>query len=180
MAITAGFVVARLRATRQEALLSILAIAAERGMPLAPAVSAFADQFRGRSQRRILNVVAAAQCRQPLPEALEKPRRAVSRDVDPDGPGRARDRAARPGRCGWSARPAPAQVAAWSAIASRLAYLLVVILIAEGISGFLAVSRHRPSSRRSSRISASACPQVTVYLIRLIAAARPVFADRDC
>ena len=47
LAITAGFVVARLRATRQEALLSLLAIAAERDMPLAPAISAFADQFGG-------------------------------------------------------------------------------------------------------------------------------------
>ena len=45
--ITAGFVVARLRTSRQDALLSLLAIAAERGMPLAPAVAAFADQFRG-------------------------------------------------------------------------------------------------------------------------------------
>ena len=88
LAITAGFVAARLRASRQEALLSLLAIAAERGMPLAPAVSAFADQFRGRAQRRILNVVAQLNAGKPLPEALEQPRRVVSRDAHPDGPGR--------------------------------------------------------------------------------------------
>ena len=43
----AGVIVARGRATRQDSLLSVLAIAAERGMPLAPAVLAFADQYRG-------------------------------------------------------------------------------------------------------------------------------------
>ena len=81
MGITAGFVVARLRASRQESLLSLLAIASERGMPLAPAISAFADQFRGRAQRRVLNVVAQLNAGKPLPEALEEPRRVVSRDV---------------------------------------------------------------------------------------------------
>ena len=123
LVITAGFVLARLRASRQEALLSLLAIAAERGMPLAPAVSAFADQFRGRAQRRILNVVAQLNAGTPLPEALEEPRRVVSRDAI---------LMARVGHETGLLAPAlrlvggarPAQVGTWSAIASRLAYLL--------------------------------------------------------
>ena len=81
MGITAGFVLARLRASRQEALLSLLAIASERGMPLAPAVSAFADQFRGRAQRRILEP-ASPELEwpgRPLPEALEETSAAPSR-----------------------------------------------------------------------------------------------------
>ena len=135
MAITAGFVLARLRASRQEALLSLLAIAAERDMPLAPAVSAFADQFKGRAQRRILNIVAQLNDGKTLPDALQEPRRAVSRD------------ALLMSRIGYEAgllAPAlrlvggarAAQVGAWSSISSRLAYLLVVMLIGENIAGF--------------------------------------------
>ena len=43
----AGVILARRRSTRQDALLSVLAIAADREMPLAPAVGVFADQYRG-------------------------------------------------------------------------------------------------------------------------------------
>jgi protein transport protein HofC len=136
LAITSGFVTARLRASRQEALLSLLAIASERGMPLAPAVSAFADQFRGRAQRRILNVVAELNAGKPLPEALEEPRRVVSRDaLLMARVGHETGRLAPALRLVGGARPA--QVGAWSAIASRLAYLLVVMLVGESISGFL-------------------------------------------
>jgi protein transport protein HofC len=136
LGITAGFVVARLRASTQEALLSLLAIASERGMPLAPAISAFADQFRGRAQRRILNVVAQLNAGKPLPEALEQPLRVVSRDAT---------LMARVGYETGLLAPAlrliggsrPAHVGTWSSIAARLAYLIVVMLVAESISGFL-------------------------------------------
>lgn len=136
LVVTAGFVAARLRASRQEALLSLLAIAAERDMPLAPAVAAFADQFRGRSQRRILNVVARLNAGEPLPEALRYPHRVASRD------------ALLLARVGHEVgRLAPAlrlvggprqsRIGAWSAIASRLTYLIAVLMVAESISGFL-------------------------------------------
>jgi protein transport protein HofC len=136
MGISAGFVVARLRASRQEALLSLLAIAADRGMPLAPAISAFADQFRGRSQRRILDVVASLNAGLPLSEALNEPRRVLSRDallmvqVGHET-----------GLLGTAMRlisgSRPARVGTWSAVASRLAYLLAVMLVAESLSGFI-------------------------------------------
>ncbi len=54
----AGVILARRRSTRQDSLLSVLAIAAEREMPLAPAVVAFADQYRGGSYRRIMDLAA--------------------------------------------------------------------------------------------------------------------------
>ncbi len=137
MLITSGFVMARLRTTRQDALLSILAIAAERGMPLAPALAAFADQFRGGSHRRVMNVVAQLNTGTPLPEALEKPRHALSRDVSLMARvGHETGLLPRALRMAGTARAT--QVAAWSAMASRLAYLLAVILIAEGILGYLA------------------------------------------
>jgi type II secretory pathway component PulF len=137
MLITAGFVVARLRTTQQDALLSILAIAAERGMPLAPALSAFADQFRGRSHRRVMNVVSRFNTGTPLPEVLEKPCRIIARDATLMARvGHETGLLPRALRLTGAARAA--QVAAWSAIASRAAYLLAVILIAEGILGYLA------------------------------------------
>lgn len=135
LAITSGFITSRLRASRQEALLSLLAIAAERGVPLAPAISAFADQFRGRSQRRILNVVAELNAGEPIHKALSYPFRVVSRDAllmarigDETG------RLAQALRLVGSGRAA--RVGAWGAMASRLTYLLVVVSVAEAIAGF--------------------------------------------
>lgn len=136
IAITAGFVWARLRTSRQEALMSLLAIAVERGVPLAPAVAALADQFRGRAQRRILGVAAQLDDGQPLSEALESPYRVLSRDAL---------LMVRVGQVSGLLGPAlrliggsrQDRVNAWSSIASRLAYLLVIMMFAETISGFL-------------------------------------------
>ena len=168
MAITAGFVLARLRASRQEALLSLLAIAAERDMPLAPAVSAFADQFKGRAQRAMLGIVAELEAGKPLHEALGGPpvtayQRAgrmalrffvwgwVGDQLFYENTGKRRRRLSRDAllmaRIGQETgllAPAlrlvggarAAQVGAWSSISSRLAYLLVVMLIGENIAGF--------------------------------------------
>ena len=58
---------------------SILAIAAEREMPLAPAVVAFADQYRGGSHRRIMHLAAELNGGAMLPEALERVPRTSSR-----------------------------------------------------------------------------------------------------
>jgi protein transport protein HofC len=133
--ITAGFVLARLRTSRQDALLSLLAIAAERDMPLAPAVSAFADQFGGPTHRRVMEVVNQLNDGVPLPETLERPRRALSQDaILMAWVGHRTGHLARALRLASGARAT--QFASWSAVASRLAYLLLVILIAEGISGF--------------------------------------------
>jgi type II secretory pathway component PulF len=135
LAITIAFVAGRMRATRQDALLSILSIAADRDLPLAPAVAAFADQFGGRSQRRVLNMAAEIHGGTPLAEALEQPPRIASRDaILMARIGQETGLLARALRLAGGARAA--QVAAWSAIASRLGYLLALILIAQGISGF--------------------------------------------
>lgn len=136
IAITAGFVVARLRASRQEALLSLLTIATEREMPLAPAVAALADQFSGRAQRRVLNVAAQLGDGLPPSEALERPYRVVSKDaLLMVRIGQVCGRLGPALRLVAGARDA--RVNAWTAIASRLAYILVIMLIGENISGFL-------------------------------------------
>jgi type II secretory pathway component PulF len=84
VALIAGVVAALVtrRATQQDALLSVLAIAAERGMPLAPGVEAFAELCSGgfRLRARGLSYLLASGV--PLPEALANvpgvlPRRSV-------------------------------------------------------------------------------------------------------
>jgi type II secretory pathway component PulF len=116
-------------------LLAILTIATERGVPLAPAIAAFADQFRGRAHRRVMSLAALIQGGTPLPEAMEETRRVASRDtILMAWVGHQTGRLAQGLRLAGEARPA--RVAIWSAVASRLSYLLVVMMIAEGISGF--------------------------------------------
>ena len=136
LAVTAGFVSARLRSSRQESLLALLAIAVERRVPLAPAISAFADQFRGRAHRRILTIVADLNAGDPLPDALAQPPRAVSRDALLLARiGQETGRMGEALRMAGAARAA--RVTAWSTVVSRLSYLLVLMIVAENISGFL-------------------------------------------
>jgi protein transport protein HofC len=167
MTITSGFVLARLRTARQDALLSIIGIAAERGLPLGPAIAAFADQFRGAAHRRVMSIAAEIDAGMPLPDALEGPDSHPERDphrplrqlvwgrlgeqvyVEARGRSRAATRdtvlLARVGNdTGHLARALRLagesrlnRIAAWSAVTSRLAYLLMVMLVAEGISGFM-------------------------------------------
>jgi type II secretory pathway component PulF len=164
LGVTAGFVAARLRATRQEALLSLLAIAAERGVPLAPAVAALGDQFRGRAQRRILNVAVSLDDGMPLSAALQEPRRVVSRDALLMARiGEAAGRLAPALRL--VARTRQSTVNAWSSIASRLAYILVVMLIGETISGFL-MYFVVPKFEAIFADFAEPLPALTIFLIR--------------
>ncbi len=139
---TAGFVTARLRLTRQDALLSILGIAAERKMPLGPAVAAFADQFGGLSRRRVAQIAASLESGVPLPDALQYPRRAVSRDalllVRVGHETGMLDRALR-----LTGVARATQLAAWSAIATRAAYFLIVLLAGEAVLASLNLTPRR-------------------------------------
>jgi type II secretory pathway component PulF len=167
--ITAGFVVARLRTARQDALLAMVTIAVERGLPLAPAIAAFADQFRGRAHRRVMGLAALIHAGAPLPEAMEQTRRIASRDtVLMAWVGHHTGRLARALRLAGESRPA--RVAAWSAIASRLAYLLLVMLVAEGISAYLLYSIVPRLESIFSDFNAR-LPQVTVFMIHVSQAA---------
>ncbi len=167
--VTAGFVAARLRVTRQDALLAILGIAAEHGMPLGPAVSAFADQFGGLSRRRVANLATQLELGAPLPDALERPRRVVSRDalllvrVGHDA-----GLLSRALRLTGVARAT--QLASWSAIATRAAYLLAVLLAAEFVLTFL-ILPGRPIPDRIEAICADfrvRLPLISVETLRLL------------
>lgn len=60
------------RATQQEALLWVLAVAAEKRMPLAPGIEAVADQYGGLLRRQAQALAAWLKAGILLPEALER------------------------------------------------------------------------------------------------------------
>jgi protein transport protein HofC len=134
--IGAGVILARQRTTQQDSLLWILAIAVERGMPLAPTLASFADQYRGKYRRRIMNLAALLNWGEPLPEALEKVRRLVSKDaILMAHVGQETGRLPQALRMAASSRAS--QLPIWTAIASRFAYLLGILLGIQSICGFL-------------------------------------------
>lgn len=58
------------KASQQDAMLAVMAIAAERGMPLGPGVAAFADLCSGGTRRRALGLAYLLESGTPLPRAL--------------------------------------------------------------------------------------------------------------
>ncbi len=131
-----GMILARQRSTQQDSLLWILAIAVERNMPLAPTLASFADQFRGAYRRRIMNLAAHLNWGTPLPEALEKVHRVVSRDaILMAYVGQETGRLPQALRTTASVRTS--QLPIWAAIASRFSYLLGLLLAIQTICGFM-------------------------------------------
>jgi type II secretory pathway component PulF len=134
--IGAGAILARRLATRQDSLLSVMAIAAERGMPLAPAVIAFADQYRGRSHQRIMDVAAHLNWGDELPQALEFVPRVLSRNaVLLTWVGAASGKLSKSLRLATNARAT--QLPVWTAIAGRLTYILALMVAMQTIGSFL-------------------------------------------
>ena len=135
-AVGIGILASRTRAARQEALLRALSIAAEKGMPLAPAVAAFADQDRGRARRRVMGLAAALVQGQSLSEALTHSRKLVSSDAallikageDSDRLPQALEAAA-------SCRAAHYPL--WLALAGRFAYILTLLIALQTIVSFI-------------------------------------------
>jgi len=131
-----GVTLARRRATRQDSLLCVMAIAAEREMPLAPAMVAFADQYRGKSHQRIMDLAAHMNWGAMLPEALERAPKVMSRDaVLLSWIGQATGKLPKALRLAATARMT--QLPIWSAIAGRLTYILVLLLAMQTIGSFL-------------------------------------------
>jgi type II secretory pathway component PulF len=122
--------------TKQDALLHILAIAAERGIPLAPAVAAFADQYRGVEHRRIMLLAARLNWGATLADGLDGARRVVTRDaILLAWVGQAAGLLAKALRM--AAQSRSSQLPIWTNIAARLAYILVLMLGMQGVSGFV-------------------------------------------
>jgi protein transport protein HofC len=135
-AISAGFLVIRQRATRQDALLAILALAAEKRIPLAPAVLAFADQYRGTSRMRLIDLAAHLNAGTRLTAALEQARKLVARDaVLLCGVGELTDSTPRALRMAASTRLA--QFPVWTAISGRFTYIITLLCFLQAIAGFM-------------------------------------------
>ena len=158
-----GVILARGRSTRQDSLLSVLAIAAERGMPLAPAILAFADQYRGCSYRRIMDLAARINWGTILPEALERSRKLVSRDaILLAWVGQAAGTLPRALRMAATTRSN--QLPIWTAISARLSYILGLLLVMQTITGFI-MYFIMPKFEAIFKDFGVSLPQVTILVI---------------
>ena len=134
-ALGAGAIVARRRASQQDSLLWMLAIASDHGMPMATTARAFAGQF-GRGHRRlVLQLADRLERGESLADALDGVRRLASPDA------RLMVRAGQEsGRLGHTLRMAVAarsEVATLrTGVAAKLSYLLGLLLIVQVIGGF--------------------------------------------
>ena len=132
---SSGVILARRRSARQDSLLSILAIASEKEMPLAPAVVAFADQYRGGSHRRIMHLAALLNGGAMLPEALERVPRVVSRNgVLLAWMGQVAGMLPKALRVAAASRLSYLSI--WTAIAARVSYILTLLLVMQTIMSF--------------------------------------------
>ena len=135
-AMGSGVVLAWSSTTKQDALLHVLAIAAEREMPFAPAVAAFSDQYRGLAHRRVMHLAARLNWGTTLAEALEQSRRLVTRDaVLLAWVGQTAG--VLPKALRMAADSRSSQLPIWTSIASRIAYILLLLLGMQGIGGVI-------------------------------------------
>jgi protein transport protein HofC len=133
-----GTMIARYRQSERDALLWILAVAAERQMPLVPAVEAFAYEWGGPFGRRSLRLAGALRSGVQLPDALDR-----IRGLAPE-PGRVAARVGTEAGClGPALREAAAGRTAaepvWQGMVSKIYYLAVVLFIAQLVTVFMAL-----------------------------------------
>lgn len=122
--------------SQRASLIQALAIAVERGMPLAAAVEALGYSQRGRPRQRLLVLTRLLQEGAPLPQALELVPGVLPREAETSiGMGWATDRLAGTLR---EAADLSSEVRGNQAtVVPRLAYLLVVLLITQLILSFI-------------------------------------------
>jgi protein transport protein HofC len=133
--VAAVVVVIRSVSTHRDAVVRALAIAANRGMPLAPALEAFSEQsgFFFRHRARVL--ADALRSGLPLPAALDRVPGVLPRDAEMMA------------RVGWSAGIPGAALAEaasrrhtpppWLNVAARFNYLLFVLLTLQSLTAFV-------------------------------------------
>lgn len=130
------FVLKQRRSALQSELLWILMIAAQKNMRLAPGVEALANQSRGRYRRSLFQLADLLNSGVALPDALDRVPRLLP------------DSAKAAVRVGWESGSL-AQVLkevtvsrtlrqpVWHAVAGRLAYLVVLLIVMQAIFGFV-------------------------------------------
>jgi type II secretory pathway component PulF len=131
-------IVSQRRSTQQDALLWALAVAAERGMPLAPTFDAFAGQCRGAYRRKVLAAGHSLRQGLSLPETLDRVPGLFPREV-----GVLIRVGNESGVLAGALREASAMRSAargpWVKLALRIIYLLFVLIIMQTIMAFLGV-----------------------------------------
>jgi protein transport protein HofC len=136
MAVAAAIIMFRGQGAQRDSLVWALAIAAGRGMPLAPALEAFAEQCGFLFRNRVLTLADGLNSGLTLPDALDRAPGVLPRDAevivrtgwDAGVPARALAEAA-------AKRWAPAPQ--WVNLTSRIAYLLFVLTAMQSIVGFV-------------------------------------------
>jgi protein transport protein HofC len=133
-----GAMIARYRRAERNALLWVLSIAAERQMPLVPAVEAFAYEWGGPFGRRSLRLARALRSGVQLPDALDN-----IRGLTPNS-GRVAARVGTEAGClGPALREAAMarslQEPVWQALTSRTYYLLLVLFIAQVVTVLMSI-----------------------------------------
>jgi type II secretory pathway component PulF len=133
-------IAARRRHARQQALLWTLAVAAERGVPLVPAVEAFAAERWGLASQEIRVLARLLNSGLSLPEALSMVGGAVGglvpRDaIVPIHVGQ--ELGALPEGLRQATVPTGAFQSVWDQLAGKLAYLCFVVVFASGVVTFM-------------------------------------------
>lgn len=123
------------QAAQREALVQALAIAARRGMPLSPTLEVFAQNSGVVFRNRVLTLADALRSGLSLPDALDRCPRVLPLDAEVIL------------RVGWEAgipveslqeaANRPVAPPRWVSLSSRLAYLLGVLIIMQGLCGFI-------------------------------------------
>ncbi len=131
-----GYFWAKRRASTAESLLTVMAIAAEKGMPLAPAVAAMATQYRGLARRRIIGLASTLNSGKSLSESFS----IVSRLLPRDATLLARvgeEAGVLPKAFRQAAEARAAYYPAFANISTRLMYILYVLMFIQVIVGFI-------------------------------------------
>jgi type II secretory pathway component PulF len=105
-------------------------------MALAPAVVAFADQYRGSAYRRLMTLAAQLNAGTALPEALGRARKIASRDAVLLA-WIGQETGTLPKALRISAVSRSTHLPIWTAIAARLSYVLALLLAMQTVSGFI-------------------------------------------
>ena len=126
----------RLRAAHQDALVWVLALAADRDRPLGPALAALADQSIGPAKVRVLRVAECLDSGLSLPDALEFVPRSVPAStrllVRVGHDSGAMVEALRDAATGRSARPP-----GWVSFGTRVSYLCLVLICIQSVTTFV-------------------------------------------
>jgi len=131
-----GFLRGKRRAARQDALLAVMAIAAEKEMPLAPAVAAYASQYGRGTQRPMLRLAHMLNSGVSLSESLMTAPGLLSQDaVLLARVGEQAGGLPKALRAGATARASSLPIL--TAIASRITYVLALLTAMQAIMGFL-------------------------------------------